>query len=289
LGLIRPSTSPWGAPVLFVRKKPDPGSNKPGALRMCIDYRILNKHTIKNSSSLPRIDECLERLSGARYFTSLDLRSGYHQIRIAPEDVEKTAFNTRYGQYSWLVLPMGLCNSPPVFQSLMNKVLADCIDKTALVYLDDILIYSKTMEEHKQHVRQVLKLLQKEKLVANLKKCEFGKKELTFVGFHISSAGIAPSPEKVKVLKEWPRMKNVQEVRQFVGFAQFYKRFIKNFASIAAPLTDLTRGTGIKKRPIVWTDECQRSFDTLKQLLSSSPVLQVVDMDKPFRHRGGCF
>jgi hypothetical protein len=283
LGLIRPSTSPWGAPVLFVRKKPDPGSNKPGALRMCIDYRILNKHTIKNSSSLPRIDECLERLSGARYFTSLDLRSGYHQIRIAPEDVEKTAFNTRYGQYSWLVLPMGLCNSPPVFQSLMNKVLADCIDKTALVYLDDILIYSKTMEEHKQHVRHVLKLLQKEKLVANLKKCEFGKKELTFVGFHISSAGIAPSPEKVKVLKEWPRMKNVQEVRQFVGFAQFYKRFIKNFASIAAPLTDLTRGTGIKKRPIVWTDECQRSFDTLKQLLSSSPVLQVVDMDKPFR------
>jgi hypothetical protein len=283
LGLIRPSTSPWGAPVLFVRKKPEPNSNKPGALRMCIDYRMLNKVTIKNSSSLPRIDECLERLSGAKYFTSLDLRSGYHQIRIAPEDVEKTSFNTRYGQYSWLVLPMGLCNSPPVFQALMNKVLADCIDKTALVYLDDILIYSKTMEEHKKHVRHVLELLEKEKLIVNLKKCEFGKTELTFVGFHISSKGIAPSPEKVKVLQEWPRMTNVQEVRQFVGFAQFYKRFIKDFAAIAAPLTDLTRGTGIKKRPIIWTEDCQHSFDKLKKLLSSSPVLRVVDMNKPFK------
>lgn len=135
LGLIRPSSSPWGAGVLFVRKKPDPGSNKSGALRMCIDYRAVNKYTIRNSSSLPRIDECLERLGGARYFTSLDLKSGYHQIRISPEDVPKTAFNTRYGQYSWLVLPFGLCNATPVFQSLMNSLLAKYVDKSVLVYL----------------------------------------------------------------------------------------------------------------------------------------------------------
>ncbi|OBZ81557.1 Transposon Tf2-9 polyprotein, partial [Choanephora cucurbitarum] len=283
LGLIRPSSSPWGAPVLFVRKKPDPGSHKPGALRMCIDYRMLNKYTIRNSSSLPRIDECLEQLSGKKYFSSLDLKSGYHQIRINERDIPLTAFNTRYGQFAWNVLPMGLCNAPPVFQTMMNKVLADCIDKFALVYLDDILIFSDNWEDHKKHVRHVIELLKKEKLVANLKKCEFGKRELTFVGYRISAEGISPSPEKVKVIQEWPRMTNVQEVRQFIGFAQFYKRLIPNFATIAAPLTDLTRGNGLKKRPIVWNDDCQRSFDQLKKLLSSSPVLQVVDMDKPFR------
>ena len=283
LGLIRPSSSPWGAPVLFVRKKPDPGSNKPGALRMCIDYRMLNKFTIRNSSSLPRIDECLEQLSGKKFFSSLDLKSGYHQIRINERDIPLTAFNTRYGQFAWNVLPMGLCNAPPVFQTMMNKVLADCIDKFALVYLDDILIYSDNWEDHKKHVRHVIELLKKEKLVANLKKCEFGKRELTFVGYRISAEGISPSPEKIKVIQEWPRMTNVQEVRQFIGFAQFYKRLIPNFATIAAPLTDLTRGNGIKKRPVVWTDACQKSFDKLKELLASSPVLQVVDMDKPFR------
>jgi hypothetical protein len=283
LGLIRPSASPWGAPVLFVRKKPDPGSTKPGALRMCIDYRMLNKYTVRDSTSLPRIDECLEKLGGARFFSKLDLKSGYFQIRIQESDIPKTAFNTRYGQFSWLVLPMGLRNSPPLFQTLMNRVLSDCIDKTALVYLDDILIYSKTLEDHKKHVRHVLQLLEKEQLVANIKKSEFCKQELTFVGFKVSAEGIAPSPDKVKVIQEWPRMSNVQEVRQFIGFAQFYKRFIKNFASIAAPLTDLTRGSGIKKRLIIWTEACQKSFNTLKHLLSTSPVLQVVDMNKPFK------
>ncbi|KAG2191485.1 hypothetical protein INT47_004957, partial [Mucor saturninus] len=283
LGLIKPSSSPWGAGVLFVRKKPDPGSNKPGSLRMCADYRSVNKYTVRNSSSLPRIEECLDKLSGARYFTSLDLRSGYHQIRIAPEDVPKTAFNTRYGQFSWLVLPFGLCNAPPVFQTLMNRILGEYIDKTTIVYLDDILIYSKTLDEHKIHVRQILDVLRKEKLIANLKKCEFCRKELNFVGFRITETGISPSPEKVQVVQQWSRMKNVQEVRQFIGFAKFYKRFIKNFASIAAPLTDLTRGTGIKTRPIVWNNDCQVSFDRLKKLLSSSLVLQVVRMDKPFR------
>ncbi|KAG0749205.1 hypothetical protein G6F29_013894 [Rhizopus arrhizus] len=149
LGLIRPSSSPWGAPVLFVRKKD-------GSMRMCIDYRALNKLTVRNSHPLPRIDECLDRLKGAKFFTSLDLKSGYHQVRIASEDVPKTAFNTRYGQYEFLVLPFGLTNAPPTFQSLMNRVLNDCLDKFALVYLDDILIFSKTKEEHQQHVRHVL-------------------------------------------------------------------------------------------------------------------------------------
>lgn len=283
LGLIKPSSSPWGAPVLFVRKKPDPGSKEPGKLRMCIDYRALNKLTVRDSSSIPRPDECLERLVGAKYFTSIDLKSGYHQLRIADEDIDKTAFNTRYGKFAFLVLPFGLSNAPPTFQRLMNNVLADCLDKFALVYLDDILIWSDNWEQHKRHVRHVLELLRKEKLVVNLKKCNFGKKELTFVGFHISRNGIKPSPEKVKVLEHWPKLTNVQEVRQFIGFAQFYKRFIKDFASIAAPLTDLTRGSGHKKRPITWNSDCQRSFDTLKKVLTSNPVLKLVDMNKPFK------
>lgn len=276
LGLIRPSTSPWGAPILFVKKKN-------GEMRMCIDYRALNKVTTKNKHPLPRIDECLDRLQGSTYFTSLDLKSGYHQVRIHPNDIAKTAFNTRYGQYEFLVLPFGLTNAPPTFQHLMNNVLGDCLDKFALVYLDDILIYSKTEEEHRQHVRHVLDRLRKAKLIGNLKKCEFGKRELVFVGYKVTPQGILPDPAKVQSIKNWPALTNVQEVRSFIGLAQYYRRFIPNFASIAAPLTDLTRGTGPKKRSITWTQECQTAFDKIKMLLTSAPVLELPDMSKPFR------
>ncbi|KAG2191851.1 hypothetical protein INT47_002866, partial [Mucor saturninus] len=276
LGLIRPSASPWGAPVLFVKKKD-------GAMRMCIDYRALNKVTVRNNHPLPRIDECLERLRGSAHFTSLDLKSGNHQVKIQSSDVPKTAFNTRYGQYEFLVLPFGLTNAPPTFQSLMNRVLGDCLDDFALVYLDDILIFSKTEEDHHRHVRHVLKRLQEEKLVANLKKCEFNKKELIFVGFHISARGILPAPGKVTAVKEWSVPTNVQEVRQFCGLAQHYRRFIPGYASIAAPLTDLTRGTGAKRRPIIWTKECQASFELIKDKLTSPPVLQAPDVHKPYR------
>ncbi|KAG2190801.1 hypothetical protein INT47_010410, partial [Mucor saturninus] len=276
LKLIRPSASPWGAPVLFVKKKD-------GAMRMCIDYRALNKLTVRNNHPLPRIDECLERLRGSAHFTSLDLKSGYHQVRIQPSDVPKTAFNTRYGQYEFLVLPFGLTNAPPTFQSLMNRVLGDCLDDFALVYLDDILIFSKTESDHKQHVRHVLKLLQEAKLVANLKKCEFNKKELIFVGFQISAQGILPAPHKVKAVKDWPVPTNVQEVRQFCGLAQHYRRFIPGYASMASPLTDLTKGTGAKRRSIVWTKECQDSFELIKEKLISPPVLQAPDVHRPYK------
>ncbi|KAG2190783.1 hypothetical protein INT47_012934, partial [Mucor saturninus] len=276
LGLIRPSSSPWGAPILFVKKKD-------GAMRMCVDYRALNKVTIRNNHPLPRIDECLERLRGSNHFTSLDLKSGYHQVRIQPSDVPKTAFNTRYGQYEFLVLPFGLTNAPPTFQHLMNNVLGDCLDEFALVYLDDILIFSKTPEDHEKHVRHVLNRLREAKLVANLKKCEFNKQELVFLGFHVSALGILPSPDKVKAVQNWIAPTNVQEVRQFIGLAQHYRRFIPGFAGIAAPLTDLTRGVGPKRRSIVWTDECQASFELLKEKLTSAPVLLAPDMDKPFR------
>lgn len=276
LGLIKPSVSPWGAPVLFVKKKD-------GSMRMCIDYRALNKVTIRNQHPLPRIDECLERLQGASFFTSLDLKSGYHQIRIKDEDVPKTAFNTRYGQFSFLVLPFGLCNAPPTFQGLMNRVLGDYIDRFALVYLDDILIFSKSEEEHVKHVKMALDRLREAKLYANMSKCEFGKPEVEFLGFRVSTNGIKPAEGKLKAIQDWKPPTNVQEVRQFIGLAQHYRRFIPSFASIAAPLTDLTKGSGPKKRDIVWTDACQASFDLIKEKLTTAPVLQAPDSNKPYR------
>lgn len=276
LGLIQPSTSPWGAPVLFVRKKS-------GELRMCVDYRALNRLCVKKSYGLPNIDESLERLQGSSYFSSLDLKSGYHQLRLRSEDVPKTTMNTRIGKFSWLTAPFGLKNCPFNFMALMNNVLSDCLNRFALVYLDDVLVYSKSAEEHQQHVRHVLELFRKNKLIANLKKCEFGKRELEFLGYRISDSGILPGVAKVKAIREWPRPSNVQEVRQFVGLAQHFRKFCPGFASVVAPLTDLTRGTGPKKRSIQWSPDCERSFEKVKQLLTSAPCLQMPNPALPYR------
>lgn len=275
LGLIEPSNSPWGAPVLFVRKKD-------GSMRLCIDYRALNAVTRRNAHPLPRIDECLERLGGARFFSSIDLKSGYHQVRIRPEDVPKTAFNTRYGAWQWKVLPFGLTNAPPTFQKMMNSILGDFLDKFALVYLDDILIFSRTKEDHLKHVRMVLDRLRAHKLYANLKKCEFNKTELEFVGFQVSAQGILPSKSKVKAIQEWPIPTNVQEVRQFIGLASHYRRFIRGFSTIAAPLTDLTKGSGSKTRLIEWTPECQSAFEEIQSRMIQAPTLVPPNAARPF-------
>lgn len=241
-GFIQPSSSPWGAPVLFVRKKG-------GALRMCIDYRMINSLCTKRlNTPLPRIDECLERLSGAKYFSQLDLTSGYHQIRIREEDVPKTAFVTRYGSFEWKVLPFGLSNSPSVFQKMMNSVLSGYVDKFVQLYLDDVLLYSKTAEEHIKHIKLVLERFRQHKLYVNPSKSSFNQQEVEFLGMRVSAQGILPSKSKVKAIQEWPRPTNVQEVRQFVGLASHYRKFLKNFSSIAAPLTELTKGTGPKKK-----------------------------------------
>lgn len=275
LGLIRPSSSPWGAPVLFVRKKD-------GKLRMCIDYRAVNALTRRINTPLPRIDECLERLGGAKYFSSLDLKSGYHQVRIREDDVAKTAFNTRYGSYEFLVLPFGLTNSPPTFQRMMNDVLKDYIDKFALVYLDDILIFSKSIEEHSKHLHLVMEKLRSNKLFVNNTKCSFFKKEVEFLGYCISAAGILPSQDKIRAIRDWPQPTNVQEVRQFIGLCSHYRRFVPGFSSLASPLTDLTKGTGAKKRAISWTNDCGVAFSKLKRLMTSAPVLVHPDLTKPF-------
>lgn len=277
LGLIRPSTSPWGAPVLLVRKKDGK------SLRMCIDYRALNKQTVKNHAYLPRIDECLDKMQGASYFTCLDLKSGYFQIRLQESDIPKTAFNSRYGKYEWLVLAQGLTNAPLSFQTQMNDILGDCLDKYALCYLDDVCIFSKDFESHKQHVQEVLNRFKQHQFVVNKDKCKFAQRKLVFLGYQISEQGILPAPSKVEAVSAWPKPKNVQEVRQFIGLAQHYRRFIPSFASIAAPLTDLTRGTGLKRRTIKWTMECEASFARIKKLLTEAPVLQLPDMNSPYR------
>jgi hypothetical protein len=211
-GFIRPSVSPYGAPILFVKKKD-------GSMRMCIDYRALNKTTIKNSYSLPRIDDLLDQLHGATVFSKIDLRSGYHQIRVFEPDIPKTAFRTRYGHYEFTVLPFGLCNAPGTFQRLMNDVFRQYLDKFVLVYLDDILVYSKTPDEHLDHLQRVFSLLRQHQLYGKLSKCEFGKDTCDFLGHVITSSGIKPDPKKVQAVQDWPVPRDVTELRSFLGLA----------------------------------------------------------------------
>jgi hypothetical protein len=196
-GYIRPSVSPWGAPTLFVKKKD-------GTLRLCIDYRQLNKMTIKNKYPFPRIDDLFDQLRGAAVFSKIDLRSGYHQVRIKDEDIHKTTFRTRYGHYEFVVVPFGLTNAPTTFMCLMNSVLNKYLDKFVLVFVDDILVYSKNKEEHEEHLRMVLQVLREHQLYAKFNKCDFFQKEIQYLGHIISAEGVAVDPKKIKEIMDWP-------------------------------------------------------------------------------------
>ncbi|KAJ0431726.1 putative nucleotidyltransferase, Ribonuclease H [Helianthus annuus] len=253
-GFIRPSSSPWGAPVLFVKKKD-------GSMRLCIDYRELNKVTIKNRYPLPRIDDLFDQLQGASYFSKIDLRSGYHQLRVRDEDVHKTAFRTRYGHYEFLVMPFGLTNAPAAFMDLMNRVCKPYLDKFVIVFIDDILIYSKNQADHEKHLRCILELLQREKLYAKYSKCEFWLREVQFLGHVVSERGIQVDPAKVEAVMNWQEPKTPTEIRSFLGLAGYYRRFMENFSRIAAPLTSLTK----KKEKYIWGPKQQESFEILKQ------------------------
>ncbi|KAL0554344.1 hypothetical protein IC582_008263 [Cucumis melo] len=265
-GFIRPSVSPWGAPVLFVKKKD-------GSMRLCIDYRELNKVTVKNRYPLPRIDDLFDQLQGATVFSKIDLRSGYHQLRIKDEDVPKTAFRSRYGHYEFIVMSFGLTNAPAVFMDLMNRVFREFLDTFVIVFIDDILIYSKTEAEHEEHLRMVLQTLRDNKLYAKFSKCEFWLKQVSFLGHVVSKAGVSVDPAKIEAVTGWTRPSTVSEVRSFLGLAGYYRRFVENFSRIATPLTQLTR----KGTPFVWSKACEDSFQTLKQKLVTAPVLTVPD------------
>ncbi|KAJ9524743.1 hypothetical protein QJQ45_024347, partial [Haematococcus lacustris] len=249
----------------------------------CVDYRPLNRITIKNKYPLPRVDNLLDRLHGATIFSKIDLRQGYHQIRIAPEDIPKTAFRTRYGHFEFTVMPFGLCNAPATFQRLMNDIFRQELDDCVIVYLDDILIFSRTQEEHAQHLRRVLNLLQEHKLYAKLSKCEFGLSQTEFLGHIITSTGIACDPKKVAAVESWPTPQTVHDVRSFLGLANFYRRFVKNFADIAAPITALTQADGHDKQgKVAWGPVQQSAFEALKKALTTAPVLIAPDPSQPY-------
>jgi transposase InsO family protein len=263
-GLIRPSSSPYGAPALFVKKKD-------GSLHMCVDYRALNNITVKNKYPLPRIDDLLDRLAGCKYFTKLDLRSGYWQVRIKDEDIPKTAFQTRYGHYEFLVMPFGLCNAPATFQYLMNSIFKPILDRFVIVYLDDILIFSKTRQEHLADLEAVLKILQEHHLYANLSKCEFARQEVQYLGHIVNAHGILPDPAKIKAIRDWPIPAYTCELLSFLGLANFYRRFVKSYSHRSAALTDLTS----KNRPFEWTEAQQRAFQDIKNALTTAPTLAL--------------
>ncbi|XP_050881245.1 uncharacterized protein LOC127084776 isoform X1 [Lathyrus oleraceus] len=231
---IRPSVSPWGAPVLLVKKKE-------GTMRLCVDYRQLNRVTIKNRYPLPRIDDLMDRLVGASVFSKIDLRSGYHQIRVKTEDIQKTAFRTRYGHYEYSVMPFGVTNAPGVFMEYMNRIFHPYLDKFVVVFIDDILVYSKSEEEHAEHLRVVLGVLREKKLFAKLSKCEFWLGEVSFLGHVISRGGVAVDPSKIEAVSKWEAPKSVAEIRSFLGLAGYYRKFIEGFSKLALPLTMLTR------------------------------------------------
>ncbi|XP_048628720.1 uncharacterized protein LOC125599496, partial [Brassica napus] len=250
-GFIRPSSSPWGAPVLFVKKKD-------GSMRLCIDYRGINNVTIKDKYPLPRIDELLDQLQGASLFSKIDLASGYHQIPISETDIMKTAFRTRYGHFEFVVMPFGLTKAPAAFMRLMNEVFRDYLDEFVIIFIDDILIYSRSAEEHERHLRLVLERLRDQKLFAKLSKCRFWKREVGFLGHRVSEEGVAVDPENIAAIKEWPHPTSVTEIRSFLGLDGYYRKFVQAFASISKPLTRLT-GKGIAYE---WSIETEKAFES---------------------------
>ena len=276
LGLIEPCNSPWGAPVLFVPKKN-------GKLRMCVDWRLLNARTMRSAFPLSRVDDLLDKLHGTCVYSSLDLMSGYHQVRIAPEDQEKTAFRTPFGLYKYKVLPFGLVNAPAVFVETMTKVFQGRgLGEFVVVYLDDILVYSKSPEEHLVHLESVLQTLSDNKLFAQLPKCQFNADSVEYLGHIVSKEGIKPDPKKTEVVKNWPRPQSLKEMRSFLGLANYFRRFIQGYSKIVAPLTTLTREGTEWRRPGIWTKECEAAFHTVKMHLTEAPVLAMPDFSKPF-------
>ena len=262
--LIEPSFSPWSSNVVIVKKKD-------GSLRFCIDYKKLNDVTVKDSYPLPRIADCLDSLSTGRYFSAFDLRSGYFQVMMEEEDRQKTSFVTRSGLYQFEVMPFGVTNGPATFQRLMDLTMSGLNYQICLVYLDDIILMSATVEEHLERLKLILDRLRSAGLKLKPSKCKLLQKTISFLGHVVSKNGVATDPEKVQAVADWPVPTNVTEVRSFLGLCSYYRRFVRDFACVAGPLHALTG----KYAKFEWNEECDRSFLELKHRLVSSPILAM--------------
>ena len=281
--VIRESGSPYASPIVLVRKKD-------GSLRLCVDYRLLNSKTRKDAFPLPRIEESLDSLSGARWFSTIDLASGYNQVPVAEQDRPKTAFCTPFGLFEFNRMPFGLCNAPSTFQRLMQRMFGDQQGQSLLLYLDDIIVFSSSVDQHLQRLEMVLGRLQREGLKAKVEKCAFFQQQVSYLGHVISSQGVSTDPKKVEAVANWQRPRHVSELRSFLGFASYYRRFVEGFAKLAKPLHQLVADlAGTKSRKgssqaleAAWTPQCEESFRALKAKLVSAPVLAYADFSRPF-------
>src|SRR3979490_2210046 len=269
-GFIHPSHSSHGAPVLFVRKKDS-------SLQLCVDFRGLNRITKKDRYPLPLITDLLDAPKKARIYTKIDLRHAYHLVRIAEGDKWKTAFRTHYGSFEWLAMPFGLSNAPAAFQRFMNNIIDDLLDVCTIVYLDDILIYSDNETAHIGHIRDALQRLQKHNLYAREDKCSFHQTSVEYLGYILSPEGLTMAEDKVKCILEWPEPRKVKDIQSFLGFENFYRRFINNYSAITIPLTRLTR----KGLPWNFTEDCREYFNKLKQAFMSASILTHWTPDCP--------
>ncbi|CAI7806543.1 unnamed protein product [Closterium sp. NIES-53] len=268
---IRTSSSPFAAPILFTPKRD-------GGFRMCIDYRALNKVTVKSRYPIPRADELIDQLRTARVFSKIDLRGGYHQIRVEPSDCAKTDFRTRYGSFEYTVMPFGLTNAPATFQMTMNEAFRPLLDKCVIIYLDGILVYSRDKQQHLADLEAVFTVLDKHRLLTKGSKCEFFQDRLEFLGYVISEAGVEIDPKKLDTVKAWHPPTNITELQSFLGFVNYVRRFVPDMARLTAPLTDLLR----KGVAFTWGEKEHAAFSTLKNVLCSPPVLRIADPHRPF-------
>lgn len=244
---------------------------------MCVDSRAINKISVKYHFPIPRLEDMLDKLAGAIVFSKSDLRSGYHQIRIRPGEEWKTSFKTRDGLFEWRVMLFGLYNAPATFMRLMNEILKPVLGKHYVIYFDDILVYSKSLSDHCLHLASILEILREHQLYINFPKCEFGTGEVHFLGFVVSSKSMLTDLQKFLAITEWPTPRSIAEVHSIIGLANFYRRFIKGFSIIVAPITNC-----LKDKTLRWTQDQEHNFNTIKAALTSAPVLEIPDFNKPF-------